>query len=399
MKSPLVLGLVALGLAILVPLAPHYLYDDEHAQRPWDNHKPTTVLVMGANSDMGMACIQDLIVSHAGGEALVIVLGCYQSSRSVDIITSRNCHEVRDQVLNQLGTGTEEVTLLPVSISIDLEEDISNSNHSVVQFAVQLQQVLPKSADYTVPPLHLLIFAGMATPLSHRRSSSSRGVEPHVHMNHLVPALLTHHIWKNALAVHEHDLDRKARLVVVSTGWSLFSVETSSDGWSSNQDTALSHGSLDPLWRSIDIMKHYSRAKQAHLLFAAELQARYSKSITVGASHTGYTRCSNTGSSSCYQELPAPMRYLFLLADAVVGMSPAQGVQSITLAAWDETAQYVGPKWFLFGPPVVVSRASYLSAGSVHHQAFSPKSSADLFDATKRMLNIAEFGKKTYQTM
>ena len=357
---------------------------------------------MGANSAMGMSCIQDLAVSYRG-KALVIVMGCYESSRSaVDTITSRNCQDVRDQVLDQLVVaGTTGVTLLPVSISIDLEEDLSNSNHSVAQFAVQLQQVLPQSPEEgSVPPLHLIIYAGVATP-SRLPKTTNSGVEAPVHVHHLVPALLTHHVWKNVLAVHEQDPDRKARLVVISTGWSLFPVETSSDGWFAKKEEALSNAStiLDPFWRSMDIMKYYIRAKQAHLLFAAELQAQYSESITVGACHTGFMRCSNTGTNTCYQDLPAPLRYLFVLVDAVLGMSPALGVQGVTLTAWDETARYVGPKWFFFGPPVVVSRASYLSAGSVHHQGFSPKSSLDLYDATKRMLRIAEFGKKTYQTM
>ena len=312
--------------------------------------------------------------------------------------TPTSCHQARDQVLERVtGTTEGKVNLLPMTIDL---VDPSNSNtHSVEQFAVELQKRLPKPEGAPAPPIHVVIYAANdmapSPPLAYL--GSPKGVESHVYMNHLVHALLTHHLWKNIVSVHEQDPDQKARLVTVSTGWNLFPVDPA-QGWYTGKDTVSSDGIsgiLDALGRSVVIMKQYIRSKRAQLFFAAELQAQYSDYITTGASHAGCTRCTY---DSCHG-LPTPLKNVYLLGHHAIGMSPAQRVQSIILAALDDSAQYVGPKWFFFGPPVVVSRAVNLNAGSVHHQAFSRESTLALFDTTMELLSIAEFGRKTYQTM
>ena len=179
--SLIVVGLLALGVAILVPCVPYFLYEKNYDQKAQQGlgatsdaypsmwlDKPITVLITGGNNDLGLACVQDLVqraannnkpIAEDGAPLLTIVMGCFRTNTMEDTPTS--CHQARDQVLERVtGTTEGKVNLLPMTIDL---VDPSNSNtHSVEQFAVELQKRLPKPEGAPAPPIHVVIYAAKA---------------------------------------------------------------------------------------------------------------------------------------------------------------------------------------------------------------------------------------------
>jgi NAD(P)-dependent dehydrogenase (short-subunit alcohol dehydrogenase family) len=102
----------------------------------------------------------------------------------------------------------------------------------------------------------------------------------------------------------------------------------------------------------------YGDSKLANLLFMFELQRRLAaagaETISLAA-HPGYA---NTGLN---RYLPAPTRIATQIAGPVVAQSAASGALPILRAATDPSArggQFYGPRWLMWGPPVVSSPRS-----------------------------------------
>jgi len=386
------LGLLVLFVAILMPLAPQLLYDERYNQLDLNKEhhiftEPTTLLVTGASTALGLAVVQGLIHQHQQTSSqkdpkeaplLTIIMGCDDDKDATEDARAKfaeQCHQARAQIWHDI-TGTREHATV-VAIPLDL-----GHKESIEHFSVQLQAMMPKTSEAFVSPLHLVIYASEAATIhaaqqqqqqqqqQHQQQqyvpkvANPEAVESHVRRNYLGHALLTHHIWKNILAVNEQDARRKARLVVASSGWTLLPIDPLRHWYSEHETLTKNDRSslLEPVFRTISSLTNYVRSKRAQLYFLAKLQDQNPQSITTGACHGG--------------------------------------ANSILTTVFHEQTGYVGPKWFVWGEPVVISRASTsLHQGSAHHRGFEMLDANTLFEKTIDVLKIAKFGKKSYVIM
>ncbi|CAB9514935.1 Dehydrogenase/reductase SDR family member 13 [Seminavis robusta] len=422
-----IVGVLVLTLAVVVPFVPQQLYEENYLEKTQHIlsldysselfEKPTTVAVTGANSGLGFASVQHLvhrcIAKKNSAAKMTIVMACRSMER---------CDKAKNDILQQYNQPDAALVEL-VTLQLDLA-----SKESIQKFSVELQNKTPRppspptekedpeeegeennndedttdttsdsttTSNFAVPPLHVMINnAGVAAPYPQLEYHPAYGIETQFHVNYIGHVLLTHYVWSNIMAVNQQDPTRKARLVTVSEGGARFPVDPMK-GWYAQENTPHT-GILAPILNMVTNMKQYARSKQGQLFFAAELQALYPDSLTTSAAQPGYTRTPIYVSG--FHGFPTFLKYI-VGYNPLGSMSPEQGAETILLSTLDQTAQYVGPKWFFFGPPVAVGRGDNLNAGSVHHRPFSRQRTMALWDRTIKVLGIAEFGKKDYVTM
>jgi NAD(P)-dependent dehydrogenase (short-subunit alcohol dehydrogenase family) len=406
-----VVGFLVVVLALLAPSVPKRLYEDNFLDKTQAIlgtdfssvlfEKPTTVAVTGANSGLGFAAVQHLArrAVHNKHESvqMTIVMAC----RSMD-----RCNKAKSDILEQVDPAKQysaKLHLLPLQLDLADRE-------SIQKFAAHLQDAIPRpittitrtneeGEEYQesiagVPPLHVMIHnAGVCAPYPQLEYHSANELETHFHVNYAGHVLLTHYIWTNVMAVHEQDPTRKHRFVTVSEGGALFNVDPMK-GWYKDENGS-NAGILAPLLNMVTNMKQYARSKEGQLFFAAELQSKYRDFISTSAAQPGYTLTPIYLTN--FNGFPTILKHI-VAHFPLLSMSPEQGSLTILLSTLDEQAQYVGPQWFFFGPPVAVSRSENLNTGSVHHRAFSRQRTMALWDRTMKVLGIAEFGKTSYVT-
>jgi len=151
-------------------------------------------------------------------------------------------------------------------------------------------------------------------------------------------------------------------------------------GWYKGEEKAIMQANV----------KMYGRSKRANLMFASELHHRYGSSsgITIVAAHPGFTHtdiCKNGCKGKHFGK--GLQNSEFLVGN--IKMSAEDGALSQSYAAVvPEPAVYVGPKWVLVGPPVILGGIS----SSWHHYPFTRDESKVLWDQSMAALRIEEFG-------
>jgi NAD(P)-dependent dehydrogenase (short-subunit alcohol dehydrogenase family) len=314
----------------------------------WTLSKNGSFLVTGANSGLGFATVKHLLEI---GTANSVIMACRNQER---------CETAREKIL--LATSTPTTSTVLSTVQLDL-----SSLQSIQDCAETIKQSTTKN-------LTLILNAGVIGETN--GLASKNGVEHHMMVNHLGHFYLTHLVF-----------EKVERVVLVSSMAAMFPLsvlkgadehgESSSEGGSS-------------FFRAAQGFLRYFRSKRANLLFASELHTRYgNQQVKVVASHPGYSRSRImlTGMSWA----PKWIRR-FLHVNTFMSMSCAYGALSQVRAALDTTlksSSYIGPRYVLFGPPVILGTAD----SSWHHLRLSRKEAVALWDWGLQKLNITEFGQ------
>jgi NAD(P)-dependent dehydrogenase (short-subunit alcohol dehydrogenase family) len=314
-------------------------------------NKNRTFLVTGANSGLGYATVKHLLDM---GTASSVIMACRNEQR---------CETAREDILATRTTPTATTTTTSSLTMVQL--DLS-SLQSIQDCAESIKQAATTN-------LTVILNAGVIGET--HGLCSKNGVEHHMMINHLGHFYLTHLLF-----------EKVERVVIVSSMAAMFplSVLQGAD----ERDESTSEGSS--FVHALQGFLCYFRSKRANLLFASELHKRYGMlQIKIIASHPGYSRSRImlTGMSWA----PKWIRR-FLHINPFMSMSCAYGALSQVRAALEPTLNslsYVGPRYALFGPPVILGTAD----SSWHHWRLSRKEAVELWDWSLQKLNITEFGQ------
>jgi len=240
-------------LAVAIAMIPKLLYTNLPEGLTLDLTEPTTIIITGANSGIGLATVQHF----AHNEMATIIMACRSASR---------CEHGKQQVYENLKSQGSSVKADLRPMLLDLSQ-----KSSIEAFAKELQG----------QPVHILIHnAGLVGVTPELFYNQEDGVEHHIRINHLGNFYLTHCLWKNNLQKADH-----ARIVVVSSLTAAPSTNVPTKGWYKDEGEVIAHN-----WN----IKMYGRSKRANLFFANELQLRYAEdphfhTISVAAAHPGFT--------------------------------------------------------------------------------------------------------------
>ena len=334
--------------------------------------KDKTILITGANSGLGLATARLLAKT---GSPKKIILACRNTSKC-------------NGAINQLQQELPESAATQIwAIKLDLA-----NRTSITDGAMSLQTILESSNSSKVAPALDILINNAGVAFCWSSKEFIQGIEMHLSINHLGHVLFTHLVWKNLL-----ESSYGGRIVTVSSLGALWSWRDMTSSWYHNNDRA-PRKNTGGFFDMIDSILCYFHSKRANLSFAWELHQRhYSsgdsiRSITSVASHPGYTR----SDIMLKWRLPLVPDFVkeFLKYNRVFSMSTEEGAQTQLWAALAAnqvpSGSLVGPKFWLFGKPVLVG--SLLSRFCTHFFPFSKEESAKLWDQSLRELGISEFG-------
>lgn len=340
------LGIVMLAVAIAV--VPRLLYTDLPSDISLDLTKPTTLIVTGANSGLGLATVQHF----AHNEMATIIMACRSMTR---------CENAKQQIYDNLGNEVVKANLRPMSL------DLSKKS-SVEAFAKKLQN----------QPIDILINnAGLAGATPELTYNEEDGVETHIRVNHLGHVYLMHCLWKN-LQMAEHG----ARVVAVSSVMGGLAANIPTFGWYQGEEQFTKGRTT----------RMYGCSKRANLFFANELHHRYkdtSSTISVVAAHPGFTHtelCKNGCKS--LNKVGRFFSNLNLLT-GIIKMTAEDGSLSQSYAAViPQSGVYLGPSLALVGETKILGTLD----SSWHHAPFTRDESKHLWDKSMEALGIKVFG-------
>jgi len=335
-------------VAVAVAVIPSLLYTSLPADLTLDFTKPTTLIVSGANSGLGLATV----LNFAHNENATIIMACRSMAR---------CETAKQQVYDTLD-----------SVKADLQPrilDLSQKS-SIEAFANGLHG----------RPIDILInnagLAGSTPELSYHKED---GVETHIRVNHLGAFYLTHRLWKNL------KLAKRARVVMVSSVLAGPASSVPTFGWYKGE----------PRFAKSWNVRMYGCSKRANLFFANELHHRYkdSTTVTVAAAHPGFTH-TQLCKDGCKGKNDMG-RYLSNLESltGIIKMPAEEGCLSQAYAAvLPEAGVYVGPSLLVVGEPKILGTLE----GSWHHAPFTRDESKELWEKSMEAMDIRVFGE--YET-
>ena len=347
-----VTALVAVLVGIAIALVPRIIYTDLPAGLTFDLTKPTTIIVTGANSGLGLATCQHF----AHNELATIIMACRSMTR---------CEQGKQQIYDNLDAKGVTVNADLRTMMLDLSD-----KSSIEAFAKELQG----------QPVHILINnAGLCGATPEVSYHEEDGVETHIRVNHLGHVYLAHCLWKNL------QLADQARIVAVSSMMAAPSTNIPTKGWFKNEGEVIPHSPN---------LKMYGRSKRANLFFANELNLRYaddpnSSSISVVAAHPGFTHtdlCKNgcKGKKNLAKTLAKQQALI-----GIIKMSAEDGALSQAYAAViPQAGVYIGPSLGIIGEPKIIGSLS----SSWHHMPFSRDESKLLWDKSMEAMEIKVFG-------
>lgn len=334
-------------VAVVIALLPRLIYTSLPPNLSLNLEKPTTLIVTGANSGLGLATVQNF----AHNEKATIIMACRSMTR---------CENAKQQIYNNLGRDVVKAKLRPMLL------DISHKS-SVEAFAKELQG----------QPIDILINnAGMAgTSKELQYHEEDGGVESHIRVNHLGPVYLTHCLWKN-LQLADH-----ARVVAVSSVLASSKSAIPTFGWYKGEER------FTKSWN----IRMYGCSKRANLFFVNELHHRYKDktTISVTAAHPGWTH-TELCKKGCKGQNNAG-RFIANLSflTGSVKMAPEVGSLSQAYAAvLPQAGVYVGPSLLAVGEPKILGKLD----GSRHHASFTRDESRALWDKSMEAMGITVFG-------
>jgi serine/threonine protein kinase len=329
--------------------------------------KDKSILVTGANSGLGLATVKLLAQT---GTPKKIILACRNTIK---------CEEAQKKVQGELPQHSNTQIF---TVYLDLA-----NRASIIQGAESVKELLKEGDRKSMKsvPLDILVNnAGVA--FAWNSKEFVHGVEMHISINHLGHALLTHCLWQNLLSS-----PFGGRIVHVSSLGALLSLRDVTMGWYDDDSAYKKSGKFV---RMLDCFSYYFQSKRANLGFAWELHQRYHSltGIASVASHPGYTR---TEIIHKFRLPLIPKFYKnFLTSNRLLSMSSEEGAQTQLWAALEPdqvpSGFYVGPKFWSFGPPILVGYL--MTRACTHFWPFAETESAALWDVTMKELNISEFG-------
>lgn len=343
--------------AIAIMAIPRVLYTPLPADLTLDITAPTTMIITGANSGLGLATVQHF----AHNEQATIIMACRSMTR---------CNNAVEQIYGNLGKDVVKANLRPMMLDL-------SKRSSVEAFAKELEG----------QPIDILVnnagLAGSTVDLSFDETDGT-GVETHLRVNHLGSVQLVHVLWSNLQLA-----PRGARIVVVSSLTAAPAANGPTLGWFKGEEA-------EPAKNIV----YYGRSKRANLFFAQELQTRFgatkannnNNNISVVAAHPGFTHtdlCKNGCKGK--NKLGAYFANLKSIT-GIIKMTPEDGALSQSYAAVISPSQgagaYIGPALGLVGEPKMIGRID----GSWHHASFSREESQALWDKSMIALGIEDFG-------
>ncbi|CAB9524416.1 Short-chain dehydrogenase TIC 32, chloroplastic [Seminavis robusta] len=354
MGSMAAVAVVFLAVAIMV--VPRVLYTDLPPDVSLDLTSPTTMIVTGANSGLGLASV----MHFAHNEHATIIMACRSQTR---------CTSAKQRIYDILGEEVVKAKLQPMSLDLSKKE-------SIEAFANELRG----------QPIHILINnAGLAGVFPDLEYNAENGIETHIHVNHLGHVRLMHCLWNNL------QMAENARIVAVSSLMAAPAKIIPTFGWTQDEPRYTTH------WNG----RMYGGSKRANLFFANELHHRLmddtalignkknGSQISVVAAHPGFTQtdlCKNgcTGKNTFG-------RYLsnLKLLVGTIKMTAEDGALSQAYAAVvPQSGVYIGPSLALVGGPKILGQLDH----SRHHMAFTRDESKELWDKSLKALGIEVFG-------
>lgn len=342
-------ALVGVVVAIGIRALPNMLYEDLPPNLSLDLAEPTTIVITGANSGLGLATVQHF----AHNEHATIIMACRSMER---------CEMAQQQIMDTLGKDVVQATLRPMTLDIS---DRSSVEHFANLLEGQSVHILINNAGV----------AGTTPELTYNKDTAHHvaPVEHHLRVNHLGAVHLTHCLWNNLKK------DRGARVVMVS---SLAAQLDPSVGWHEGEEEVPSRSFV-----------MYGRSKRANLMFAAELHAQFHDSnISIVAAHPGFTQTSLC-KNGCKGKTPLAAEISnaeFL--NGIIKMTADDGALSQAYAAVlpkSLAGAYVGPSLALVGEPKIVGSLH----ASWHHIEFSRDESKLLWFKSLKALGIQHFGE------
>jgi NAD(P)-dependent dehydrogenase (short-subunit alcohol dehydrogenase family) len=344
-------AVVALLLAVAIAVVPRMIYTDLPADLTLILDKPTTMIITGANSGLGLASV----MHFAHNAQATIIMACRSATR---------CANAKQEVYNTLGADIVKADLRPMTLDI-------SSKDSIEAFANSLQG----------QPIHILMNnAGLAGATAELTYSEEDGVETHIHVNHLGHVRLAHCLWKNL------QLAENSRIVVVTSLMATPRANYPTLYWYKHE------GSFQSGWN----IRQYGVSKRANLCWANELHKRFGndpKNPSVVAAHPGLTHtelCKNGCKGK--NKLGRYISNLELL-NGIIKMTPLDGALSQAYAAVvPQAGIYIGPSLALVGEPKIVGGLDQ----SWHHMSFTHDECQSLWDKSMKALGIEVFGDYTF---
>jgi NAD(P)-dependent dehydrogenase (short-subunit alcohol dehydrogenase family) len=338
---------ITLLLAVAIAVVPRIMYTDLPAGLTLDFDTPTTMIITGANSGLGLASV----MHFAHNAQATIIMACRSETR---------CANAKQQVFDTLGTDHVKAELRPMTLDLSRKE-------SIEAFAYSLQG----------QPIHVLMNnAGLAGATPDLTYSEEDGVENHVHVNHLGHVRLVHCLWKNL------QLAEKSRIIVVASLMATPSANFATLFWYKHE------GRFESGWN----IRQYGVSKRANLCWANELHKRFGsdpKNPSVVAAHPGLTHTELCKNGCKGQNKLGRFISNLELLNGIVKMTATDGAFSQAYAAVvPQAGIYIGPSLGLVGEPKIVGGLDQ----SWHHMSFSHDEGKSLWDKSMKALGIEVFG-------
>lgn len=336
-------------LAVAISVIPRLIYTDLPADLNLDLTNPTTMIVTGANSGLGLATVQHF----AHNEKAIIIMACRSMAR---------CEKGKEEMFENLGAANVKADLRPMTL------DLSHKS-SIEAFAKELQG----------QPIHILINnAGLAGVTPELYFNEEDGIENHIRVNHLGHVYLTHCLWKNL------QMAEQARVVAVSSIMAASTANGPTFGWYDGEERFESH------WN----VRMYACSKRANLFWANELHWRYkddpnSSGISVVAAHPGFTHTELCRKGCKGQNKIGRAVSNNHHIDGIIKMIPEDGALSQSYAAVvPRGGVYLAPSLVIVGEPKIIGDIS----SSWHHMPFTRDESKRLWDKSMEAMGIKVFG-------